>query len=251
MWVTSWYCKHHEYRLHVNLDSQGKIEPRHLAQTLCWCLWAFRVFFSLVVWGFFVSPSAHQKVLWNLFEHQMLGILYFPYNDWRQAKKFGGELCKAEPQCLHLVDAVLSTLQHYRKNDVNDVGEWMGWEGWQQQQGLCQSAVMQQCMPEPLHCPEVRIKNLQVISPGSPVHWLWSENQAPNFRHNPAHSVNHRKTISICLTRSEVLILWIVIPKVMRKGFVEGPTLYKSPLYQSDLAADQFSQGRRVKAGPN
>lgn len=86
MWVTSWYCKHHEHRLHVNLDSQGKIEPRHLAQTLCWCLWAFRVFFSLVVWGFFASPSAHQKVLWNLFEHQMLGILYFPYNDWRQPR---------------------------------------------------------------------------------------------------------------------------------------------------------------------
>lgn len=58
----------------------------------------------------------------------------------KAAKKFGGELCKAEPQCLRLVDAVLSALQHYRKNDVNDVGEWMGWEGWQQQQGLCQSA---------------------------------------------------------------------------------------------------------------
>lgn len=44
----------------------------------------------------------------------------------------------------------------------------------------------------------------------------------------------------MCLIRSEVIIMWVV----KRKGFTGGLA------DQSDLAADQISQGRRVKADP-
>lgn len=85
---------------------------------------------------------------------------------------------------------------------------------------------MQQQIPEPLHCPQVGIKNLQVILPGSAIRWLCLESQAPNFWHNPVHSVKLWKIVSMRLTRSEVLILWIVILEVMRKGFLEGHTVF-------------------------
>lgn len=99
---------------------------------------------------------------------------------------------------------------------------------------------MQPHMPAPLHCPQVQIKNLQVILLESHAHQLWLENQAPNFWHNPCAQ---------CKTQEDQINMLDNITGSHNVEYGEK-RFHRGSHNQSDLAADQFSQGRRVKVGP-
>lgn len=89
-----------------------------------------------------------------------------------------------------------------------------------------------------------------VISSGSAIHWLWLESQAPNLWHNPVRSVKHKKIISVCLIRSEILILWIVMPKVIRKGFIEGHTVFFTRVIQQQTSFPKVEDWKLLQATP-
>lgn len=192
---------------------------------------------SLVV-GLVATLFPYQKVWWNVFDHRMWELYIFfimtecSQKVWRRPMQSKNSVLRFGGCSLICFSALQEKCceWHWRLQGLwrppAAAGAWPN------------CPVMQPHMPEPLHCPQVQIKNLQMISPGS--HWFWLENQVPNFCPNPMHNVKLRKTKSMRLIRSEVIIMWVV----KRKGFTRGLA------NQSDLAADQISQGRRVKTGP-
>lgn len=209
-----------------------EIWPRHW-----WCFWPFRQFFNFVgCWVGCYSLSLLKCVV-EFFDHHMWELCISL--TMTAVKKFGGGLCKAKPQCLCLVDAVLFSFQYYRRNAVNDTGDSWAVKAASSSRGLAKLLSHAALYAWALALPSSTNQKSTNDFTWFTCTLVWLESQAPNFCHNPVHSVKLRKTKSICWIISEVVSMWIV----ERKGFTEGLT------DQSDLAADQISQGR-VKAGP-
>lgn len=132
------------------------------------------------------SPSLPKTVVESFWPpHE--GIVYFPYNESSQKVRWRPMQSKTSVlrfgRCSLIYLSVLQEKWYWRLQGLWRLPAATG--------ARPNYPVMQPHTPEPLHCPQVQIKNLQ-ISTGS--HWLWLENQAAN---NPVPNAKLKDQINM------------------------------------------------------